>query len=310
MISKSDKYQEQVYLRDIIGGYMAELGSINDKTVVVNADLMGTCRTKSFYDKYPERTVNVGIAEADMVSFSAGLAHEGYMPFAFTMAPFMSMRACEQCRDDVAYGNLNVRLIATYAGLSGGISGATHWSMEDCAIMNSIGGMTVLEPSDPYEALSLMRSMIDYVGPIYMRSSIIPVKVLYNSDTEFQIGKAVVVRKGNDGAFICSGVVVQYALKAADKICNKYGKEIRVIDFHTIKPLDTNAVINAATTGNVIVAQDHSVVGGLGYKVAEVIASNRITTNFKILGSPDKFIPMAHGVWASCSNRAMHIRET
>lgn len=150
---------EPKFLRNIIGEYMVELGDKSAEVVMVNADLMGTCRNSTFFQKYPQRTFNVGIAEQNLVSFAAGLAHEGFIAYAFSMAPFISMRACEQCRTDVAYGNLNVRLLATYAGCSGGISGATHWSIEDCAIMNSMPNMTIMEPCDAVQAKKMMEAL-------------------------------------------------------------------------------------------------------------------------------------------------------
>lgn len=140
--------QTKSLLRNEIGAYMNVLGEKNSKVVVVNADLSGTCRNKAFVEQYPERSFNTGIAEQNLVSFAAGLAHEGFLPYAFSMAPFLTMRACEQCRTDVAYANLPVRLMGVYAGMSGGISGATHWAIEDCGIMTSIPGIIVLEPSD------------------------------------------------------------------------------------------------------------------------------------------------------------------
>lgn len=286
-------YDRQYALRDVIGEYIQTLGDLNPKVMVVNADLMGTCRNRSFVEKYSERAFNVGIAEQNMVSFAAGLAHEGFMPFAFSMAPFISMRACEQCRTDVAYENLNVRLIATYAGCSGGISGVTHWSMEDCAIMGSIPNMVVLEPSDPFQAQQLLKETLSYDGPIYMRSSVEPVPRIYD-DESFEIGKATVVREGNDGAFICSGVVVKYALQAAERIACQMNKQIRVVDMHTIKPIDRDAVIDAATTGCIVAAQDHGVIGGLGQSVALILLEEGMAPKFKNIGIPNKFFAMAH----------------
>lgn len=273
---------------------MLHLGSVNDKLVVVNADLMGTCRNAAFVEAYPSRSFNVGIAEQNLVSFSAGLAHEGFIPYAFSMAPFISMRACEQCRTDVAYGNLNVRLIATYAGCSGGISGATHWGIEDCAIMCGIPGMTVMEPCDTIQARKMLEATLDYDGPVYIRSSVEAVADIYPEDYCFTIGHATIAKEGNDGAFICGGVVVQYALQAASIIEERTGEKIRVVDMHTIKPIDRIAVVEAAKTGRLIVAQDHNIVGGLGQAVATIIAEEAISTKFKILGILDKFVPMAH----------------
>lgn len=282
------------FLRNVMGNYMAELGRKETRVVVVNADLMGTCRNNSFVSEFPQRSFNVGIAEQNMVSFAAGLAHEGAMPFAFSMAPFISMRACEQCRTDVAYANLDVRLVATYAGCSGGISGATHWAIEDCAIMGAMPGMTVLEPCDAVQAKKMLEASLTHKGPIYIRSSVEAVEDIYSEDYEFTVGKATVAREGNDGAFICSGVVVQYALEAARIIGANTGKQIRVVDMHTIKPIDREAVKDAAGTGRVVVAQDHNIVGGLGYSVAAVMAEEGVAARFKILGVMDEFVEMAH----------------
>lgn len=286
--------EEKVFLRNVIGAYMADLGKKNKKVVVVNADLMGTCRNKSFVEEFPNRSFNVGIAEQNMVSFAAGLAHEGFIPYTFTMAPFMSMRACEQVRTDVAYARLPVRLMATYAGLSGGISGATHWAVEDCAIMTGIPEMTVVEVCDENQAKAVLDFSLSYDKPLYIRSSVEPVKNVYPSDYNFEFGKASVLKEGTDGTFICSGVIVQYALEASNIIEEKYAKHIKVIDMPTIKPLDRDAVIESAKTGNIIVAQDHNIIGGLGSAVANVLAKEGHGIKFKILGLTDKFVAMAH----------------
>jgi transketolase len=292
-MSKTESFGDIVAVRDVAGKYIATLGEKNSKVVVVNADLMGTSRNKGFFEEFPDRTFNVGIAEQDLISFSAGLAHEGFMPYAFTMAPFISMRACEQCRTDVAYGHLNVRMIGNYAGYSSGVSGATHCALEDCAIMSSIAGMTVLEPGDPYQICKMLEATLDYDGPVYIRSGIEAIKPIYPENYDYQIGKALIPSEGDDGAFICSGIVVQFALEAAKIIKQQTGKDIRVVDMHTIKPLDEAAVISAAKTGRVIAAQDHNIMGGLGYNVAAVIAKNGISTKFEILGCPDHFVPIA-----------------
>lgn len=291
---KTFNFAEKYFLRNIMGSYMQTLGEKNKKVVVVNADLSGTCRNNDFCQSFPERTFNVGIAEQNMVSFSAGLAHEGFIPFAFSMAPFICMRACEQCRTDVAYANLNVRLMGTYAGVSGGISGATHWSFEDCAIMGSMANMVVLEPSDPLQAIKMLEATLEYKGPIYIRSTIEPVISLYEDDYTYEIGKASIVKDGNDGAYICSGITVKYALEAAIQIEEKLRKHIRVIDMHTIKPIDRESIIEAAQTGRIIVAQDHNKVGGLGYYVANVLAEEGVKTKFINVGVNDCFETMAH----------------
>ncbi|MCI2048722.1 MAG: transketolase family protein [Lachnospiraceae bacterium] len=289
----TQSFGDMVAVRDVAGKYISKLGEKNDKVVVVNADLSGTSRNKGFVEEFPDRSFNVGIAEQDLVSFSAGLAHEGFMPYAFTMAPFISMRACEQCRTDVAYGHLNVRLIGNYAGYSSGVSGATHCALEDCAIMGSMAGMTVLEPGDPYQICKMLEATLTWDGPVYIRSGIEALKPIYPEDYDYRIGKAIIAREGKDGAFICSGIVVQFALEAAERLYAETGADIRVIDMHTIKPIDREAVIAAARTGRVIAAQDHNIIGGLGYYAAAVIAESGIPTKFRILGCPDHFVPIA-----------------
>ncbi len=285
---------KEYFLRDVIGKYMTELGKMDNNVVAVTADLMGTCRIRDFFEEFPTRSFNVGIAEQNMVSFAAGLAHEGFMPYAFTMAPFLSMRACEQCRTDVAYGHVNVRLMGTYAGVSGGISGATHWSMEDVAIMCGIPEMTVLEPCDPVEAQRMMDATLSFKGPIYIRSTIEPVDAIYDDSFSYQIGKASIARKGKDGTFICVGITVKYAIQAAEAIEKKYGKQICVVDMHTIKPIDREIIKKAANTGVIVAAQDHNIFGGLGTQVAQVLAEEGWNCKFKIAGIPDKFVAMAH----------------
>lgn len=285
--------KEKKWVREVIGKYMVELAQENEKLVAISADLFRACRMENFMDKYPERLYNIGIAEQNMIGFAAGLCYEGYMPYAFSMASFISMRACEQCRTDVAYGDLNVRMIGVYAGVSGGLSGATHWSIEDCAIMTSFPNMVVLEPSDAVQAKQMMRATLDWNGPIYIRVSVVPSVDIYDDNYDYQIGKASVAYSGEDGAIICSGVLVQYAVQAAEEIFSEFGKKVRVVDMHTIKPIDKEAVRSAAETGRVLVAQDHNIIGGLGSMVAMVIAEDNLNTKFEIAGINDVFVPMA-----------------
>lgn len=280
--------------RNVIGEYMTTLGRQDPRVVIVNADLAGTCRNKGFVETFPDRAFNVGVAEQNMVSFAAGLACEGFIPYVFSMAPFLTMRACEQCRTDVAYGNRNVRMVGAYAGVSGGISGATHWAIEDCGIMTSIPNIPVFEVSDAKLAKRLLDLSLTFEGPLYIRCSVEPVRDIYDTEPDVKPGGSVTVSEGTDGAFLCAGVVVQYALAAAEKIKEKTGKTIRVVDLYSIKPIDRNAVIAAARTGRVIAAQDHNVVGGLGSLAATVIAEEGIRTRFRILGIPDAFVAMAH----------------
>lgn len=282
------------YLRDAVGESMLALGEENDKVVAVSADVMNSCRVRSFATVYPQRAFNTGIAEQEMVSFAAGLAREGFLSYAFTFGPFMSMRACEQIRTDVAYNRLNVRFVSTYSGVSGGISGATHWTLEDCAIMRGIPGMMVLEPCDCHQLYHMLKFSVGYQGPIYIRITIEPVTEIYDENIKYRPGKANRPVDGNDGAFICSGITVKYAISASQKIREETGKNIRVVDMHTIKPIDKEEVVASAETGHIIVAQDHNIIGGLGDAVAAVIAENNLNTKFKIIGTPDKFFPIGH----------------
>ena len=285
---------DKSFLRNVIGEYMSELGARYKEIVIVNADLAGTCRNKSFAEKYPERSFNTGIAEQNMVSFGAGLACEGFKPYVFSMAPFLTMRACEQCRTDVAYGNRDVKMIGVYAGLSGGISGATHWAIEDCGIMTSMPNVTVFEISDVIQTKKILDYTALHHGPMYIRSSVEPTLNIYDEGIEIKAGGSLEVKAGNDGVFLCAGVVVQYALEAANNIKENTGKNIRVVDMYSIKPVDEEAVIRAAETGRIVVVQDHNIFGGLGTMVAKVIAENNLNTKFVNVGVKDKFVAMAH----------------
>lgn len=285
---------DKSFLRNVIGEYMSELGARYKDIVIVNADLSGTCRNKSFAEKYPERSFNTGIAEQNMVSFGAGLACEGFKPYVFSMAPFLTMRACEQCRTDVAYGNRDVKMIGVYAGLSGGISGATHWAIEDCGIMTSMPNVIVFEISDVIQTKKILDYSALHHGPMYIRSSVEPTLNIYDEGIKIKVGGSLEVKAGNDGVFLCAGVVVQYALEAANNIKEKSGNNIRVVDMYSIKPIDEEAVIRAAETGRIVVAQDHNIYGGLGTMVAKVIAENNLNTKFMNVGVKDEFVAMAH----------------
>lgn len=221
------------FLRDAVGEAMVNIGTENDKVVAVSADVMASCRVKSFFEKFPERSFNTGIAEQEMVSFSVGLAREGFIAYDFTMGPFMSMRACEQIRTDAAYNNLKVRFVSTYSGVSGGISGATHWALEDCGIMNSIPGMTILEPCDYTQTIKMIGSTVDYDGALYIRITIEPVISLYGDNYCYRVGHADEILDGEDGMFICSGITVKYAFEAANRL-RKEGIRVGVLDIGNV----------------------------------------------------------------------------
>lgn len=285
--------------RDIAGMHIAKIGESNKKFVVIDADMGKSARTTEFSKKFPERYFDVGIAEQNAVSICAGFAHEGFIPFFYTMTPFITMRACEQVRTDLCYGGrwaggqATVILMGNQAGYSNGISGATHCGLEDCAIMGSMGGMTVLEPGDPWMIIKMLDAAIEKGGIFYIRISREDEVQIYPEDYKYEIGKALIPREGDDGAIIASGPCVRWALEASKELEKECGAKIRVVDMHTIKPVDKEAVAAAAKTGRVVCVQDHSVVGGLGYYVGEAIAESGIGCKYKILGAKDEYVPLA-----------------
>lgn len=293
MAEKVFTYYDLMAARDIAGDMMTKIGRENDKVVVVNADLMRSSRTQGFSQAYPARTFNMGIAEQQMVSFAAGLAREGFIPYCFTFATFVSLRACEQVRTDVCYNGLPVRFLGNNAGYSAGTMGATHCALEDVGIMTSIGNMTVVEPGDPLQIAKILEASLTWEGPIYIRMGRESQTAIYDQDYKYEIGKAITVQEGADGAFICSGSIVHLALEAARKLKEELGAEISVIDMHTIKPIDKEAVLSAARTGRIVCAQDGNIIGGLGYQVAPVLMEGGVACKFKILGCPDHFVPIA-----------------
>lgn len=280
-------------LRDAVGACMESLGEQYPNMIVCSADVDVSSRIGGFKKKFPERSYNVGIAEQDLMSFCTGMAIEGYIPFAFSFAPFASMRAAEQVRTDICYNNLPVRIVANYAGYSGAESGCTHCALEDCAIMSSFANMTVIEPGDPFQIARVLKATMEWQGPVYIRMGKEATTSLYGEEEKYEIGKALMPRAGQDGAFIASGIVVHHAMEAAQIVKEKTGAEIRVIDMHTIKPLDKEAVLEAAKTGRIVCGQDHNRIGGLGYAVGNTLAEAGVSCKFKILGCPDEFVPLA-----------------
>lgn len=280
-------------LRDAVGACLESLGEQYPKMIICSADVDVSSRVGGFKSKFPGRAYNVGIAEQNLMSFCAGMAIEGYIPFAFSFAPFASMRAAEQVRTDICYNNLPVRIVANYAGYSGAESGCTHCALEDCAIMSSFANMTVIEPGDPFQIAKVLEATMTWPGPVYIRMGKEATTSLYSVDEKYEIGKALIPREGQDGVFIASGIVVHYAMEAAEMVKAETGAEIRVVDMHTIKPLDREAVLDAAKTGRIVCAQDHNKIGGLGYSVGNVLAEEGISCKFKILGCPDEFVPLA-----------------
>lgn len=305
---------DKIATREAYGNALAEFGS-DPRVVVLDADLSKSTKTEVFKKKYPERFLNMGIAEGNMMAVAAGIASCGKVVFASTFAIFASERACEQVRNSICYPNLNVKIGATHAGITVGEDGASHQVIEDIAIMRSIPNMVVISPADALEARLAVKAAIEYEGPVYLRLGRLSVPVIYEENTyKFELGKGVTVRDGNDAAIIATGFMVHAAIEAAD-ILKKEGINVRVIDIHTIKPIDKELIIKAAKeTGAIVTAEEHTVMGGLGGAVTEVVSENYpvpvklvgIQDKFGKSGKPDKLIEM-YGLTAS--NIAEKVKE-
>ena len=267
---------EKIATRGAYGEELVALAEQYPELVVLDADLSSATMTKSFAAKYPERFFDMGIAEADMMGFAAGLAACGKKPFANSFAMFTAGRAWEQVRNSIAYPHLNVKCVGSHGGLSVGEDGATHQCVEDLALMSAIPGMVVVNPCDGPEMRKAVKALLDYEGPAYLRLGRMAVESVTDEAPgyEFTLGKAALLRDGSDVTLAATGLMVQRALAAADILAAK-GLSARVLDIHTIKPLDTEAILAAARdTGCIVTSEEHSIMGGLGSAVAAVCAEN------------------------------------
>ncbi len=264
---------ESIATREAYGKALAEFGAKYEKLVVLDADLANATKTDLFKKEYPERHFDCGIAEANMTCVAAGLAASGFVPFASTFAMFASGRAFEQVRNSVGYPHLNVKIGATHAGITVGEDGASHQCNEDIALMRTIPGMVVINPSDAVEARAAVEAAINYYGPVYLRFGRMAVPVINdNEDYKFEIGKGIKMADGNDVTIIATGLLVEPAMRASEMLAAE-GISARVINIHTIKPLDEEIVLAAAKeTGAIVTAEEHSVIGGLGSAVSEYLA--------------------------------------
>lgn len=269
---------------------MVMLGKEYDDVYVVSADITPTARLKNFQNTYPDRLLNVGIAEQNMIDFTAGLAKEGLAPYAITLAAFVPMRCAEQMRAVLGYMHLNAKVIGIEAGVRFGPLGNTHYSMDDVAVTRAIPNFTVIAPSDPRQIYKAIFAAYEHKGPVYIRLTGAPgFPVLYPHDFEFAIGKAIEYRPGKEIALIASGAVLSVAIGAADRL-EKSGISACVIDMHTIKPLDTNMLDKVfAQNRLVITIEEHSVIGGLGGAVAEYKTSLPHAPKHLICGLADSF---------------------
>ena len=277
--------------REIYGRTLAQMGKENDKIVGVTADLSKTTAIVHFEKAFPERFFNVGIAEQNMMGIAAGLAKAGLIPFASTMAVFASMRASEQVRTDIAYQNLPVKIIATHAGISFGHAGTTHHCTEDLSIMKSMANMTVICPADGIETSKAVRACIDVPGPVYIRIGRgFEPPVHENEDYNYEIGKAITMHEGSDLTIIACGIAVLQSIQAAKTLKEQDGLSVRVVNMHTIKPIDEQAIMDAVKdTRRILTVEEHNVIGGLGDSVASVIAKSGKGCVFKKHGIYDEY---------------------
>ena len=280
---------KKIATRESYGNALAELGKEHEDIVVLDADLAAATKTGVFKKAFPERHIDCGIAECNMIGVAAGLAATGKVPFASSFAMFAAGRAFEQVRNSVGYPKLNVKIGATHAGISVGEDGATHQCNEDIALMRTIPGMVVINPSDDVEAKAAVKAAYEHQGPVYMRFGRLAVPVINdNEDYKFELGKGVVLREGKDVAIIATGLPVANCLEAAEKLAAE-GIDAKVINIHTIKPRDEELIVAAAKeTGKVVTVEEHSVIGGLGSAVCDVLCEQAPTKVLKI-GINDTF---------------------
>ena len=280
---------KKIATRESYGNALVELGAEHDNLIVLDADLAAATKTGVFKKAYPDRHIDCGIAECNMMGIAAGLSTTGIVPFASTFAMFAAGRAFEQVRNSIGYPHLNVKIGATHAGISVGEDGATHQCNEDIALMRTIPGMVILNPADDVEAKACVKAAYEYNGPVYLRFGRLAVPVINdNEDYKFELGKGVVLREGKDVTIVATGLCVSSALEAAEKLAAD-GIDAKIINIHTIKPLDEELIVAAAKeTGKVVTVEEHSVIGGLGSAVCDALAE-KCPVPVKKIGVQDVF---------------------
>ncbi len=280
---------KRIATRDSYGNTLVELGKEHEEIVVLDADLAGSTKTGVFRKAFPERHFNAGIAEANMVGLAAGFAACGKVPFISSFAMFIAGRAYEQIRNSIGYPGLNVKIGASHAGISVGEDGATHQCTEDMALMRQIPGMIVINPADDVEAKAAVRAAYEHVGPVYLRFGRLAVPVYNDPETyKFEIGKGVVIKEGTDVTILATGLCVKEAIEAEELLAAD-GISAEIINIHTIKPIDRELVVKSALkTGKVVTVEEHSIIGGLGSAVAEVLCEEAPTKLYRI-GIRDEF---------------------
>lgn len=262
---------EKIATRQSYGETLVKLGKENEKIVVLDADLAGATKTNLFAKEYPNRFFDMGIAEANMLGTAAGLATCGKIPYASTFAVFAAGRGYDQIRNSICYPNLNVKICATHAGITVGEDGATHQMLEDISLMRTLPNMTVISPSDDTQTRWAIEEISKMNGPVYVRLARLATPIIYEGNQKFEIGKAIQIGEGTDGTIFATGVTVAEAIKAQEEL-KLQGIDIRVVDVHTIKPIDRDIIIKCAKeTKKLVSVEDHSVIGGLGSAISEVL---------------------------------------
>lgn len=279
---------KKIATRESYGNALVELAGEHDDLVVLDADLAAATKTGIFKKEFPQRHIDCGIAEANMMGIAAGLSTCGKVPFASTFAMFAAGRAFEQIRNTIGYPHLNVKIGATHAGISVGEDGATHQCNEDLALMRTIPGMTIINPCDDIEARAAVKAAYEIDGPVYLRFGRLAAPVIHKEDYQFKIGKGELMREGHDVTIVATGLMVSFALEAAEKLALD-GIDAEVINIHTIKPLDEDIIVHSANkTGKVVTVEEHSVIGGLGSAVCDCLCEKCPTSVTKI-GIQDVF---------------------
>jgi len=274
--------------REAFGRTLVELGEKSSNIVVLDADVASSLKTSYFKERFPDRFIEVGIAEQNMIGIAAGLSTCGFIPFTTTFACFASRRVCDQVMISVAYPKLNVKIVGAYLGVFVGKNGATHQALEDIAIMRSIPNMVIIEPVDGLETKQVIKFAIEYNGPIYIRLGRDPIPSIVPEDYNFKLGKAVTLREGSDVTLISCGAMVENALKVAS-LMEKKSIQARVINMSSIKPIDKETIIKAAEeTGKIVTIENHNIMGGLGSAIAEIICET-IPIKVKRIGVNDVF---------------------
>ena len=265
---------DKIATRESFGRALEELGMENKNVVVLDADLYNSTKTEYFKEKYPDRFINLGIAEADMIGTAAGMATCGKIPYASTFAAFATGRVYDQIRTSIAYPKLNVKICATHAGITVGEDGATHQMIEDINLMRGMPNMVVMSTSDDIETRWAVKEIAKFNGPVYLRLSRYKVPKIYNEKTKFEIGKGIQIGDGKDATIFATGITVNEALEAKE-ILKEKGLDVRVVDIHTIKPIDKELIIKCAKeTNKLISVEDHNIIGGLGTAISEVLTDN------------------------------------